>query len=117
MPDTLCVWLLQTLLNIHPCLYDAYGMTMVEAAAFGAPSVVNVGLGGAVGASELLVPEDGLSIAVDLSQKPAEIAHKLNQILGDVELLGRVGSAAQKKSLSWSEEANARELTCIADAQ
>jgi len=46
--EPLCALLLQTLLNIHLCLYDAYGMTMVEAAAFGAPSVVNVGPGGAV---------------------------------------------------------------------
>ena len=27
-----------TALNIHPCLYDAYGMTIVEAASQGSPS-------------------------------------------------------------------------------
>ena len=37
---------------MHPCTYDAYGMTLVEAAAFGCPSLVNGG--GAVGATELL---------------------------------------------------------------
>ena len=26
----------RTALNFHPCAYDAYGMTLVEAAAFGA---------------------------------------------------------------------------------
>ena len=26
----------RTCLNVHPCVYDAYGMTVVEAAAFGA---------------------------------------------------------------------------------
>lgn len=36
-------------LNLHPCLADAYGMTIVEAAAWGVPSLVNVpgALGGA----------------------------------------------------------------------
>jgi hypothetical protein len=42
----------RTALNVHPCAYDAYGMTLVEAAAFGCPSLVNGG--GAVGATELL---------------------------------------------------------------
>ncbi len=28
-----------TALNVHPCLYDAYGMTIVEAASQGAPSL------------------------------------------------------------------------------
>jgi hypothetical protein len=41
-----------TRLNIHPCAYDAYGMTVVEAASQGAPSLVAVG--GAVGATDLL---------------------------------------------------------------
>ena len=30
-----------TLLNIHPCKYDAFGMTIVEAASLGAPSLVH----------------------------------------------------------------------------
>ena len=33
----------RTCLNVHPCVYDAYGMTVVEAAAFGAPSCVQRG--------------------------------------------------------------------------
>lgn len=31
----------QTRLNVHPCTYDAYGMTVIEAASQGAPSVVH----------------------------------------------------------------------------
>lgn len=30
-----------TKLNVHPCTYDAYGMTVVEAASQGAPSLVS----------------------------------------------------------------------------
>ena len=33
----------QTILNFHPALYEAYGLTIVEAAAFGVPSIVNQG--------------------------------------------------------------------------
>ena len=31
--------------NVHPCAYDAYGMTVVEAAACGAPSLLATGAG------------------------------------------------------------------------
>ena len=51
-----CFWWWQvfaaTRLNIHPCAYDAYGMTVVEAASQGAPSLVAAS--GAVGATDLL---------------------------------------------------------------
>ena len=40
-----------SILNFHPSSYDAYGMTIVEAAAFGTPSVV---AGPSVGAFNLL---------------------------------------------------------------
>ena len=49
----------------QPCIYDAYGMTMVESAAFGAPSIVNSG--GKVGAASLLGEGKGC-IAVDLEK-------------------------------------------------
>ena len=40
-----------TLLNIHPATYEAYGMTIVEAAAFGVPSLLHLGT---IGAKDLL---------------------------------------------------------------
>ena len=48
----------RTKLNVHPCRKDAYGMTVIEAAAFGAPSLVCSG--GKVGSSELLVENEGV---------------------------------------------------------
>ncbi len=36
-PTELADILSATVLNIHPCLYDAYGMTIVEAASQGTP--------------------------------------------------------------------------------
>lgn len=52
-----------TRLNIHPCAYDAYGMTIVEAASQGAPSLVAAG--GAVGATDLLRYGPAHAIALD----------------------------------------------------
>eukprot|EP00741_Cyanophora_paradoxa_P004494 tig00000806_g4363.t1 len=44
----------KTLLNVHTALYEPYGLTIVEAAAFGAPSLIH--RGGQVGATDLLRP-------------------------------------------------------------
>ena len=40
-PAQLAAVFAATRLNVHPCRYDAYGMTVVEAAAQGVPSVVH----------------------------------------------------------------------------
>ena len=40
-PQELAAVFAQTRLNVHPCQYDAYGMTVIEAASQGAPSVVH----------------------------------------------------------------------------
>ena len=53
-----------SLLNVHPCGYDAYGMTVVEAAAFGTPSVVQ--RGERVGCTALLKEHAGEFFPVDL---------------------------------------------------
>ena len=37
-PTELAAIFSATVLNVHPCLYDAYGMTIVEAASQGNPS-------------------------------------------------------------------------------
>jgi hypothetical protein len=41
-------------INVHPCLADAYGMTIVEAAAWGVPSVVHCPAGAQSGAPQIL---------------------------------------------------------------
>ena len=53
-----------SLINVHPCSYDAYGMTVVEAAAFGTPSAVQGG--DRVGCTGLLSERDGEFVPVDL---------------------------------------------------
>ncbi|GJP65511.1 hypothetical protein CLOP_g22394 [Closterium sp. NIES-67] len=103
----------QTLLNIHPCLYDAYGMTVVEAAAFAAPSIIHVGPGGAVGAAELLLPGEQLALPLDLSAALPVVVEGILALLQDRQYLAQVGVAARRRSLEWSEEASARVLSAI----
>jgi glycosyltransferase involved in cell wall biosynthesis len=41
-PEALARVYAATRLNVHPCQYDAYGMTVIEAASQGAPSIVHL---------------------------------------------------------------------------
>lgn len=50
-PAELCAVWGRAALNVHPCLADAYGMTVVEAAACGAPSLVHIAAEAAAPAS------------------------------------------------------------------
>jgi glycosyltransferase involved in cell wall biosynthesis len=101
----------QTLLNIHPCHYDAYGMTVVEAASQGAPTLLD---GDGVGAAELLRPDHGLCFSVDLrNASVAMLADEVERLLNDPALLMRVGTAAMKMAREWTEEANGRALATV----
>ena len=110
-------------LNFHPPVYDAYGMTIVEAAAFASPTVMNAGgkSGSAntvgVGAAELLRPSHGESFAVDLSAGSKSVAEAIKQILSDQGQLRRVGLAAQRRALDWTETKNAMAISQLADKQ
>lgn len=106
----------KTLLNVHPCVYDAYGMTIVEAAAFGTPSLVHSGKGGIVGAAELLDPHAGFAFAVDMNASVARIAEEIKIVLRNKQLLATAGKAASIKSLAWDEDANSKQLLEILQA-
>ncbi|DBA96974.1 hypothetical protein WJX77_003885 [Trebouxia sp. C0004] len=111
-PEELAKIYSKTRLNIHPCLYDAYGMTIVEAASQGAPSVVNGG--GTVGAADLLqAPSEvfELNLAVPIAQLASQVA----QLWQDVSRLAEAGQAAVQKARSWTESANASVLLTLVD--
>ena len=107
-----------TRLNYHPCRRDAYGMTMVEAGAFSAPSVA--ARGGGVGATATLREQDGAVLGMTLPTSAGEepgadddevllsAAHAevLKHAL-DGATLERVGAAAKKAATAWDEAANA----------
>lgn len=91
-----------TVLNFHPCEYDAFGMTIIEAAAFSVPSIVAAN--GAVGASAIV--GNGASIEVDMNQCFVGMA----SILGNQKGLTEVGEEAKRRAFSWDEEAYGKQL-------
>jgi len=100
--DQLSKLLLDTVVNFHPCLYDAFGMTIVEAAAFGAASVVHSN--GDVGATEFLTKESQEVILVDLAQSVPDVARAvLETALWAKEQRMRVAINGRKKALSYTE--------------
>ena len=101
----------RALLNFHPCLADAYGMSAVEAGSRGAPSVIHRGGAGdkedsnnknTVGASALLRAERGESVALDLSAPAAEVAARVAALLrgGGVEEFGGTKTASTEAGFS-----------------
>ncbi|KAL1529812.1 hypothetical protein AB1Y20_000744 [Prymnesium parvum] len=94
-----------TALNFHPCRYDAYGMSIVEAAAFGAPSVINAGT--TVGALQLLPASQGASFVLLFDGKISDnaLSEEVLHLLEDEAQLKSVGITAQKLALQWSEAA------------
>ncbi|EJK72096.1 hypothetical protein THAOC_06408, partial [Thalassiosira oceanica] len=99
----------------HPCPYDAYGMTAVESAAFGCPTVADGGRG--VGALALL--GGGGCVEVDLEGTIAggeggeKLALELAAIIADREGLRRVGEEGRRRALGWDEAACCRRLVAV----
>mmetsp|Transcript_34808 Transcript_34808/g.74126 ORF Transcript_34808/g.74126 Transcript_34808/m.74126 type:complete len:496 (-) Transcript_34808:62-1549(-) len=108
-PQELAAVYSYTVLNVYPCLYCPYGMTVVESAAFGVPSVVNKGK---IGASSLLGEGKGC-IAVDLEQILDQSCNSEMQIKTIREALqsanstslGQLAAVARTRALDWDERA------------
>ncbi|KAI7843143.1 hypothetical protein COHA_003314 [Chlorella ohadii] len=98
-----------TVLNVHPPTYDAYGMTVVEAASQGAPTLVQGG--GHVGATDLLCADSGEVLCCDMDQPADKLADILEALLADRAGLAAVGRKAMAKARSWTEHDNAGALT------
>ncbi|GFH50128.1 hypothetical protein CTEN210_06604 [Chaetoceros tenuissimus] len=108
---------LKTAVNVHPCLYDAYGMTLVESAAFQCPSIINSG--NKVGATSLLVEGHGC-IAVGLEEiiendKCSLQMKILLDVLASPESLNHVGKEAKSKALGWDETSCCQGLVNVLD--
>ena len=129
----------KTLLNVHPPSYDAFGMSVVEAAAFGAPTIfqkdADVGskvvlslLGdGAFFEADLDDSHAGYIPAEDRPSTPALEAmnegelkrykkqyedgvYEVTQLLRDEKRLSAMGRLAKKRSTCWTEEAHGGRL-------
>ena len=104
-PKALSAVLSRAVVNVHPCEYDAFGMTICEAAAMGVPSLVESS--GNVGASAIV--GDGASIEIDISQGQYS-SEALTSILNDEQGLKGIGEEAKKRALTWDEAAYGKKL-------
>lgn len=108
-PEGLAAIFSRAALNFHPCEYEAYGMTIVEAASFGVPSIVAAG--GHVGASAIV--GNGASFEFDMSTPgilSEEVLKEIQGAMEDREQLQSVGEKAKKRALSWDEAAYGKAL-------
>jgi len=94
----------ETLINVHPATYEAYGMTIIEAASMGAASLVHYEN---VGARDLL-SSGGVDhfFETDFTE-PRSAARRLREILGDRVGIKDVGARARVEALTWDEQAHA----------
>lgn len=101
-------------LFVHPARYEAWGMLVAEAAAFGVPAVVhsNDDRSG-VGVCELL-PVGEACFGIDFTQpdRPA-IARQLQGVLKDMDALEMVSRKARLLSLAWDENAYAERFCTL----
>ena len=94
----------ETLLNVHPPSYDSFGMTIIEAAAFGAPTVMHNG--GDVGARDLLSADSDVScFDMNMEASASEQADVIETIINDPERIHEVAQNARLRALKWDEDA------------
>jgi glycosyltransferase involved in cell wall biosynthesis len=108
-----------TTLNFHPSSYDAYGMTIIEAAAFSAPSVL---AGPSVGAFRLLGEKGCLQADMpeDENDLPASSLEKILKFLitssrEDGKEWEELSTTARQQALGWGEHAYGEKLLAIID--
>eukprot|EP00755_Sulcionema_specki_P000948 Sspe_Gene.116052::Locus_104361_Transcript_1_1_Confidence_1.000_Length_1191::g.116052::m.116052 len=101
----LCRVMAQAVLNVHPALNEPYGMTIVECAAMGCPSLLLAPIPSDIGAVDLLTTDGVLT-------GPQCLATLLDQ----PSRLADVAAIAKEKALGYDEGANARHLVrCLTD--
>lgn len=92
-----------SLLNFHPTLYEAYGMTIIEAAAFG---VITLMHHDSVGAMDRL--EEGTDVLLtDMrsSNKAVAVLRDVLDTTNKVDKLKAMGKVARKNALDYNETA------------
>lgn len=111
-PEEMAAVFSASALNVHPCTYDAYGMSVVEAAAFGAPSLVHGG--DAVGAVALLrsdgCVEADLGASAEGGVGAEATARRVLAALDDGIGLRQIAERGRERALGWSEAAAGRAL-------
>lgn len=98
--DDLATLLQNSVLNIHSGLYEAYGMTIVEAAAMGCPSVVHCE---GIGATQLLRAENEEVVQVDVRDED-QFERVVAKLLTEDKWRWDVAKRAFEKAMSWTEK-------------
>ena len=101
----------QTILMIHPPLYDAFGMTIAEGAAIGVPSLIHCEN---IGASSLFQASKDEIIEEDLTSP-----HLFNQLqlhLESKDRLMKISQNAKRRAMSWSVKEYAEGLSTLLDS-
>eukprot|EP00759_Apiculatamorpha_spiralis_P005055 PhF_6_TR13009/c0_g1_i1/m.20615 len=102
------------IVNFHPPLYEAFGLTMLEAAAFGCPSVCHyekdLGVNQPVGVCGLLQPDRDEIVGVDYRQGDVVVAEEVRKLMLDPLVWERKSKAAKTRSTMWTEEGCAAQL-------
>jgi hypothetical protein len=101
-PSDLIAYMQESVIMIHPSTYEAYGMTIAEAAAVGTPSLIHFEN---IGASSWFRESQEEILTTDMTCLET-ISNKLLQILEDqnsgIAHLNRVGKNAQQRALMWT---------------
>lgn len=107
-PKALAAILAHAVLNVHPCAYDAYGMTAIEAAAMGAPSVI---ARDHVGATAILGPDASIPVVMQGADDFADASiESVRCLLRDILKLEELGGKAKQYALAWDEAAYGADL-------
>jgi len=108
-PESLAQLYRESVLLFHGALSEPYGMSLVEAAAFGVPSMVHEK---DIGATERLRSNFGESFLVNMGDATS-VSRRLAEVLSEPALLEEVGLKARQRALEWSEEAFAGSMLNI----
>ena len=105
--------LAHTRLNVHPCAYEAYGMTIVEAAAFGVPSVIlsrHVGALATLGDEAAILVDSSATVVDQKTEREDDrwdnsmMIATIREVLGNPAMLLKIGQRSRAAALAWHEE-------------
>lgn len=99
-PEELLFYLKQTVLLIHPPVYESYGMVIAEAAAAGTPTIMHKD---SIGVSSLFSVDKGEIITTDMSSL-RKATSSVIKIMSYRNYLSEVGQKAQNRAFEWTTE-------------
>lgn len=103
--EQLALLLQNSVLNFHPALYEAYGMTIIEAAAMGCPSIVHHT---GIGAMQLLPQHDSVE-SVDVND-PIALMNCVKTLLHDPMRRKKIAENAYDRAVGWTEVEHVKAL-------